>query len=176
MPSNTEQEVNKFLNSTTNLFLQTLSHKDTSKCASQLDLFKIVLAVNSNNLELTWSTNEAYLIEVRTQEKFAVATIVAETVFGIRHGLETLLQLVEFYPTDDKSTCLVSPTAVNIADKPVYPHRGLLLDTARNFLPIALIQKHINGMAASKLNVLHWHITDSQSFPLELESLPNMTK
>lgn len=158
------------------MFLQTLSAKDTSKCSSQIDTVKIVLAVNVNSLELTWNTNEVYLLDLATQEKLVVVTIVAETVFGIRHGLETLSQLIEFYPTSDGSTCLVSPTIAKVADQPVYPHRGLLLDTARNFLPITSIQKHINGMAASKLNVLHWHITDSQSFPLELENLPNMTK
>ena len=37
--------------------------------------------------------------------------------------------------------------------------------------------KHaIVGMAASKLNVLHWHITDAQSFPLQLNSLPELAE
>lgn len=31
-------------------------------------------------------------------------------------------------------------------------------------------------MAANKMNVFHWHITDSQSFPLELPSEPALAE
>lgn len=63
-----------------------------------------------------------------------------------------------------------------IQDKPVYKHRGLLLDTSRNFFPLRYIQETLDAMAASKLNVFHWHITDAQSFPLEVEGYPQFTK
>ncbi|KAJ8975712.1 hypothetical protein NQ317_018986 [Molorchus minor] len=77
-----------------------------------------------------------------------------------------------------KAIALVWPhwKFATVSDKPVYPHRGLLLDSARNYLTLDVIKKNIDGMAASKMNVLHWHITDTQSFPLEVPSLPNMTK
>lgn len=63
-----------------------------------------------------------------------------------------------------------------IRDKPIFKHRGLLLDTARNYLPISAIKRQIDAMAASKLNVFHWHITDSQSFPLQSLRVPQMTR
>lgn len=97
------------------------------------------------------------------------------TAFGVRHGLETLFQLIIPYEVNS-IVCLATISYANITDKPIYRHRGLLIDTARNFLSVEMIKKNIDGMALSKLNVLHWHITDSQSFPLESSRLPNMTK
>ena len=67
-------------------------------------------------------------------------------------------------------------TNANITDAPVYPHRGFLLDTSRNFVSIPAIKRTIDGMASTKLNVLHWHITDSQSFPMELLKVPQITR
>ena len=43
--------------------------------------------------------------------------------------------------------------------------REVLIDSARHFLPVAAIQQLLGSMAISKLNVLHWHLVDLQSFP-----------
>ena len=37
------------------------------------------------------------------------------------------------------------------------------------------VQRTIKGMAASKLNTLHLHLTDTASVPVELASQPNIT-
>lgn len=34
----------------------------------------------------------------------------------------------------------------------------------------------LDGMAMVKLNVFHWHITDSHSFPLVIEAHPDLVK
>ena len=61
-------------------------------------------------------------------------------------------------------------------DKPRYPYRGLMLDTARRYYSIDSIINLLNVMAAAKFNILHWHIVDDESFPLELKtSFPNLT-
>ncbi len=46
-------------------------------------------------------------------------------------------------------------------------HRGLLLDSARHFLPVPLLRSALDAMTANKLNVLHWHVSDTQSAPLD---------
>ncbi|KAI8330598.1 glycoside hydrolase superfamily, partial [Chlamydoabsidia padenii] len=70
---------------------------------------------------------------------------------------------------------LVIPKApVHIHDLPAYPHRGLMLDTSRNYYPVKDILRTLNAMSYNKLNVFHWHLTDSQSFPLVLDSLPEL--
>ena len=51
-----------------------------------------------------------------------------------------------------------------------------MLDTARRFYSVDFIKDLLTGMAASKFNVLHWHIVEDESFPLELKTFPNITK
>lgn len=98
--------------------------------------------------------------------------IVAPTVFGIRHGLETLHHLTT---PDICEAGLLLIKSARIEDRPAYRHRGILLDTARNFISIPAIKRTIDGMGASKFNVFHWHISDTQSFPMEIPSMPQFT-
>ena len=38
------------------------------------------------------------------------------------------------------------------------------------------LKRAIDSIAAAKLNVLHWHLTDAQSFPLLLNSAPQLAQ
>lgn len=102
-----------------------------------------------------------------------VASIRAETAFGARHGLQTLSQLMTV-ASDSTIGFITMMKKAFITDDPVYPHRGLLIDTGRSFLNVDMIKRTLDGMAHSKLNVLHWHATDAQSFPLSLPTIPAM--
>ena len=51
-----------------------------------------------------------------------------------------------------------------------------MIDSSRHFMPIELIKKTIDGMLYSKLNVLHWHITDQDSFPIYIPSRPELSQ
>lgn len=51
-----------------------------------------------------------------------------------------------------------------------------MLDTSRNYFSIETIKRTIVGMAHSKLNRFHWHITDSQSFPYKSDAYPQLAK
>jgi hexosaminidase len=76
--------------------------------------------------------------------------------------METLSQLITW---DELSNSLVVIQNAHIEDSPVFPHRGFAVDTARNYMEISLIKRIIDGLSYNKLNVLHWHMSDSNSFP-----------
>ncbi|KAI8613627.1 glycoside hydrolase superfamily [Chytriomyces sp. MP71] len=95
------------------------------------------------------------------------ATIHANTTAGTRYALQTLSQLI----TSSGSLLLV-----NITDSPRFPYRGLLLDTARNYFPPQDILRVLDGLYMSKMNVFHWHIYDSQSFPLQWDLYPQLSE
>lgn len=123
---------------------------------------------------LTWETDESYALKVQeTSDGRINVTITAVTYFGARHGLETLSQLTIF---DDLRNEVQIVRDASITDKPVYPHRGILLDTSRNYISVDVIKKIIEGMALTKLNVFHWHITDSHSFPFVSKSEPYLSR
>ena len=65
---------------------------------------------------------------------------------------------------------------MSIKDVPSYSYRGLLLDTGRNYYSIESIKRIIDGMSFNKLNVLHWHMNEQQSFPFVSERVPNLTR
>ena len=87
---------------------------------------------------------------------------------GALHGLETLLQLTE----SDRGGLAVP--AVEIDDQPRYPWRGLLLDVGRHFEPVEAVKRQLDAMAAAKLNVLHWHLSEDQGFPIESRRFPRL--
>lgn len=55
-------------------------------------------------------------------------------------------------------------------------HRSILVDTARHFLPVPFLHTVIDSMAYSKYNVFHWHLTDDDSFPLEVKKYPMLNE
>jgi hypothetical protein len=105
--------------------------------------------------------------------KQVLCDIVSAQFFGAHYGLETLSQLMTF---DDVADSLVIMRDVNITDSPAFPFRALALDTARNYFSVASIKRTIDGMAASKLNTLHWHLTDSHSFPFQSSTYPQLSQ
>jgi len=72
-----------------------------------------------------------------------------------------------------KSFWIINATVVR--DAPRFHHRGLLIDTARHFLPVSVIMGQLDAMEQAKLNVLHWHLVDDQSFPLQSAAVPSLS-
>ena len=92
----------------------------------------------------------------------------APTGLGVLRALATLEQL----PRAAK-TGRYLPEA-DIQDQPRFAWRGLLIDAARHFLPVAVVKRNLDGMAAVKLNVLHWHLCDDQGWRVESKRLPRL--
>jgi hexosaminidase len=110
--------------------------------------------------------NESYRLEVTPLQ----ARIVAATPVGALHGMETFLQLVG---PDGKGFTV---PAVRIEDRPRFVWRGLMLDVSRHFLPVDVVERHLDGMAAVKLNVFHWHLSDDQGFRVESKHFPELQR
>ncbi|BAT83080.1 hypothetical protein VIGAN_04018100 [Vigna angularis var. angularis] len=87
---------------------------------------------------------------------------------------QTFSQLCSFDYTTKKVKIYKAPWSIQ--DKPRFAYRGLLLDTSRHYLPIIVIKQIIESMSYAKLNVLHWHIIDEESFPLEVPTYPDLWK
>lgn len=66
--------------------------------------------------------------------------------------------------------------AARIEDAPRFSWRGLMLDSARHYQSPEFIKALIDAMAAHKLNVLHWHLTDDQGWRLEIKKYPRLTE
>ena len=109
-------------------------------------------------------TDESYRLTV-TPEKIELQ---ADNDIGALRGLETLLQLLQ---ADEKGYFL---PAVKIVDAPRFPWRGLLIDVSRHFMPMEVLKRNLDGMAAVKLNVLHWHLVDDQGFRVESKTFPKL--
>ncbi|KAF8391747.1 hypothetical protein HHK36_021981 [Tetracentron sinense] len=120
------------------------NHSDLSTMLQGLNV--IILLPND---ELQYGIDESYKLSIPTNENPVYAHLEAQTVYGALHGLQPLV-----YVEKQRDDCVA--------------------DTSRHYQPLPMIKNVIDAMAYTKLNVLHWHIVDSQSFPLEIPSYPNL--
>jgi hexosaminidase len=108
--------------------------------------------------------DESYQLEISATQ----ARLIAPTVVGAMRGLESVLQLLDadrnghFFP------------GVKIQDAPRFRWRGLLIDIARHYEPPEVLKRNLDAMAAVKLNVFHWHLTEDQGFRVESKKFPKL--
>ena len=130
------------------------------------------VCIQSTDETLGPSTDESYSLVAPTD---GVGQITAPTVFGALHAMESLVQLLDLFGVDP-STRRISYAPVYVEDLPRYSYRGLLVDSSRHFLPVSQIMHTIDAMSYNKLNLLHWHIVDSSSFPCGSETYPALAQ
>ena len=124
----------------------------------------IVLKWNNENNQ---GKDEAYQLTV--SEK--VIHITASSNKGIFYGIQTLIQLLP----NEKVVQLRIP-CLTINDQPKYAWRGMHLDVARHFFPVAFVKKYIDYLAMYKMNTFHWHLTDDQGWRIEIKKYPKLTE
>ncbi|KAJ3762740.1 N-acetylhexosaminidase [Lentinula raphanica] len=112
---------------------------------------------------------EGYTLTV--PEDGSAATIKANSTLGLFRGLTTFGQL--WYDLNNTTYTVEAPIA--ITDSPAYPYRGFMLDTARNYFPVSDILRTLDAMSWVKMTTFHWHMVDSQSFPLEVPEFPELS-
>lgn len=132
----------------------------TGPQAGQLEIQSGAASKNPQQL----AEDESYTLTVTP----AKAELTAATTLGVMRGLQTFLQLVQVSPQG------FAVPAITIADKPRFEWRGLMIDSSRHFMPIEVIKRNLDAMAAVKLNVFHWHLSDNQGFRVESKKFPKL--
>jgi len=147
------------------------------------DLVIIILGkkANQNQADETYrrprlGDDERYQLSINQ----SMISIQANNDFGAMHALTTLVQLVS--DADNNAHKLNAKSRLRdlhlpqlqIVDQPRFPWRGLLIDSVRHFIPISDIKRQLSGMAAAKLNVFHWHLTDDQGWRIESKRYPKL--
>lgn len=129
---------------------------------------------SSGNSDLTLSEG-GYELRIQDAGK---ASIVCSSYSGFLYALHTLNQVLYGVPkasgssTNTSASLYMNHAPLMIRDRPHFAHRGINLDIARNRITAEDVKRTIRAMSFSKLNKLHLHATDSQSWPLEVPSLP----
>jgi hexosaminidase len=136
---------------------------------------------------------EAYELEVTTRS----VELSASSLPGIFYGLGTLSQLIpgldgapgspaaglNVAPDPGRTTGLARSVsfpwaipAVEIEDVPRFPYRGMHLDVGRHFFPVPFLKRYLDLLAAYKMNVFHWHLTEDQGWRMEILRYPRLTE
>eukprot|EP01084_Bolivina_argentea_P111437 198817_1 len=115
---------------------------------------------------LQLDTDESYTLSINS----GISNISANTIYGAIRGLETFSQLVLYNFTVGYYQAYTS----HVSDEPRFQWRGTLIDTGRHYLPVRSIKQLLQSMSYAKLNVLHWHIVDTQSFPYVSRVYPKL--
>lgn len=160
---------NPILAAATDHMLQALEQQTNTQLAKSLQpaSSSVTLMITLADAALarpTIETDESYSLEIDASG----IRLQAANVFGALHGLTTLQQLVQV-----QHNAFVLPF-VSIHDAPRFTWRGLMLDVSRHFMPLPVLYRTVDAMAAVKLNVLHLHLTDDQGFRIESKRFPRL--
>lgn len=102
---------------------------------------------------------ESYTLTVRADS----VAISAQTVIGVLRAVVTLFQLPEAGFHTLRSSLVID-------DVPALKFRAVKVDTTRtNRVPISKLYQTIDKMELVKLNVLYWHITDTDGMSFALD-------
>ncbi|SEN88704.1 hexosaminidase [bacterium A37T11] len=107
---------------------------------------------------------EGYSLDIQ-QDKIKINAASPARVF---YALQTLTQLLPLTP-DWRVPCGY------ILDFPQYGYRGMHLDVSRHFFDVAFIKRYLDFLARYKLNVFHWHLTDSHGWRMQIDKYPKLT-
>jgi hexosaminidase len=102
--------------------------------------------------------------------------IQSATPAGIARGTETLMQLMPPAVYGPNACDSILLPCLTIEDAPQFAWRGAMLDVSRKFQDKDTVLKLLDGLAACKLNIFHWHLTDDQGWRLPIEGYPKLTE
>ncbi|MFD3922522.1 beta-N-acetylhexosaminidase [Streptomyces sp. NPDC058595] len=97
---------------------------------------------------------------------------------GLLRGVQTIRQLLPAEALSGRSRPRGGPwelPCAEISDVPRHPWRGVMLDVARHFQPVAYLRRYVDLLAFHKLNTLHLHLTDDQGWRMPVDAYPRLT-
>lgn len=148
-----------------------LGHR-LKQAASSTGEGRIQLALEPSHQERLGE--EGYLLKVTT----GAVDIRAAAPAGLFYGAQTLRQLLPpagCARQKVEGVKWVVP-CVSITDRPRFAWRGLLIDPARHFIPVADVEQFIDAMALHKFNRLQVHLTDDQGWRIEIKKYPQLVQ
>jgi len=89
---------------------------------------------------------------------------------GVLNGFQTLMQICSA-----KEVKKGTVPFVTIEDYPRFEWRGMMLDCSRQFFDKQTVKNYIDWLAAHKMNVFQWHLTDDNGWRAEIKSMPDLT-
>jgi len=134
----------------------------------------------------TYTHKAGAVIEVKFNKKIASegyvlkitpkgVVIEASTETGVFYAKESLGQMAGgIFKNIETSDWTVD--CCTVKDEPRYPYRGLHMDVSRHFRSKEFILRHLDAMAAFKLNRMHWHLTDGSGWRLQIDKYPLLTE
>jgi len=123
------------------------------------------LSLKLDSIDAPYQKDEAYQL-ISDQNGISIT---ANTINGLYYGTQTLRQLV--VRKDDQTTV----AACKIHDYPAFKIRGFMHDVGRNFQSLDFLKQQIDIMAAYKMNIFHWHLSDHYGWRLESRKYPGLT-
>lgn len=102
----------------------------------------------------TAASDESYELRLSADGNISIA---ARSIFGVNPALASLASLAAPAGVEGAEECEVGCLPIELRDRPRFGHRGVMLDTARNFFsPDDIKRRLLDPMHLTKLNVMHW--------------------
>ncbi|VDN56866.1 unnamed protein product [Dracunculus medinensis] len=157
----TTDAINRYIKRLFPIAHERLSHPTENVLEALYIIVQIICPIDFPSLKM----DESYKLDVTRK----TAVLKANEVWGALRGLESFSHMVYYNKTSGYQI-----RAEIVKDFPRFPHRGVLLDTARHFLSVNALKGNIDLMAQNKFNVFHWHMTDTESCPYSSRVLPKL--
>lgn len=121
------------------------------------------VSVSQSTIPSIIDSDESYTLDITSSGQ---CSLTAKTTWGMLHALETFSQLL--IRDISSHDVILANSPIHISDIPRFGHRGMLIDTSRHYLSTKEIKRIVDTLPINKFNVLHWHIVDAESFPLNV--------
>ena len=136
----------------------------------KLDNNRIYLKIDNS----LFKHDEAYRLKVEKNN----IEIIGASEQGLFYGVETFKQLLPnaFFAQTPVNRGGWQIPSVLINDQPRFQYRGMHLDVSRHFFDVEFVKLYIDWLAAHKMNVFQWHLTDDQGWRIEIKKYPKLTE